>query len=102
MVKTTHDVGGAVLVSGRHGMMNNGPAATIGEVLNIDLPRPRNRVTLAENSDYNHLRQQVLSFLYEKQRKVVEIPREPVVDEQDAEPARGKAAGLVDRPGRRA
>ena len=83
-------------------MMTNGPAATIGEVLDIDLPRPRNRVTLAENSDYNHFRQQVLSFLYEKQRKVVAIPREPAAEEDKAAPARGKVAGLVDRLGGRA
>ena len=101
-VLLTHDVDEAVLLSDRIVMMTNGPAATIGEVLNIDLPRPRNRVTLAENSDYNHFRQQVLSFLYEKQRKVVEIPREPAVDEDEAAPARGKVAGLVDRLGRRA
>ncbi len=102
VVMITHDVDEAVLLSDRIVMMTNGPAATIGEVLNIDLPRPRNRVTLAENSDYNHFRQQVLSFLYEKQRKVVEIPREPAVDEHEAAPARGKVAGLVDRLGRRA
>ncbi|HEX5678787.1 MAG TPA: ATP-binding cassette domain-containing protein [Alcanivorax sp.] len=64
--------------------------------------RPRNRVTLAENSDYNPFRQRVLSFLYEKQRKVVEIPREPTVTEKSPESARGKVAGLVDRLGRRA
>jgi nitrate/nitrite transport system ATP-binding protein len=102
VVMITHDVDEAVLLSDRIVMMTNGPAATIGEVLDIDLPRPRNRVTLAENSDYNHFRQQVLSFLYEKQRKVVEIPREPAVDEAEAAPARGKVAGLVDRLGRRA
>ncbi|MEO1902573.1 MAG: ABC transporter ATP-binding protein, partial [Alcanivorax sp.] len=102
VVMITHDVDEAVLLSDRIVMMTNGPAATIGEVLDIDLPRPRNRVTLAENSDYNHFRQQVLSFLYEKQRKVVAIPREPAAEEDKAAPARGKVAGLVDRLGGRA
>ena len=40
----THDVDEAVLLSDRIVMMTNGPAATIGEVLRVDLPRPRNRV----------------------------------------------------------
>jgi nitrate/nitrite transport system ATP-binding protein len=45
-------------------MMTNGPAATIGEILAVDLPRPRNRVELAEDSAYVHCRKQVLDFLY--------------------------------------
>ncbi|MED5468105.1 MAG: ABC transporter ATP-binding protein, partial [Pseudomonadota bacterium] len=51
-------------------MMTNGPAATVGEDLHIDLPRPRNRVALADDVKYVHYRQEVLSFLYEKQRKL--------------------------------
>jgi len=51
-------------------MMTNGPAATIGEILDVDLERPRNRLELAEDPRYNHCRQEVLRFLYEKQRKV--------------------------------
>ena len=56
----THDVDEAVLLSDRIVMMTNGPAATIGEILDITLPRPRDRVALADNPDYHHLRQQVL------------------------------------------
>jgi nitrate/nitrite transport system ATP-binding protein len=51
-------------------MMTNGPAATIGQVLAVDLPRPRDRIALADDAHYNHCRHEVLSFLYEKQRKV--------------------------------
>ena len=69
VIMITHDVDEAVLLSDRIVMMTNGPAATIGEILDIDLPRPRNRVELADNKDYNHLRAQVLKFLYERQRK---------------------------------
>ncbi len=68
VIMITHDVDEAVLLSDRIVMMTNGPAATIGEVLDIDLPRPRDRVALAEDQRYNQLRQQVLRFLYEKQR----------------------------------
>ncbi len=66
----THDVDEAVLLSDRIVMMTNGPSATIGEVLKVDLPRPRDRLALADEPAYNHCRHAVLSFLYEKQRKV--------------------------------
>lgn len=68
VVMITHDVDEAVLLSDRIVMMTNGPAATIGEVLDINLPRPRNRVVLAEDPEFNAYRQQVLRFLYEKQK----------------------------------
>jgi len=45
-------------------MMTNGPAATIGEILRVDLPRPRDRVALAEDPRYIACRKQVLDFLY--------------------------------------
>jgi nitrate/nitrite transport system ATP-binding protein len=63
----THDVDEAVLLSDRIVMMTNGPAATIGEVLSVDLERPRDRLRLAEDPRYHHLRGQVLEFLYQKQ-----------------------------------
>ena len=64
VVMVTHDVDEAVLLSDRVVMMTNGPAATIGEILRVDLPRPRNRVELAEDSQYVHFRKEVLDFLY--------------------------------------
>jgi nitrate/nitrite transport system ATP-binding protein len=70
VIMITHDVDEAVLLSDRIVMMNNGPAATIGEILDIDLPRPRDRLALADNPQYNHYRHEVLTFLYEKQKKV--------------------------------
>ncbi|MFG1497521.1 ABC transporter ATP-binding protein [Saccharospirillum sp. HFRX-1] len=70
VIMITHDVDEAVLLSDRIVMMTNGPAATIGEILEVPLARPRNRLELASNADYNRLRSEVLSFLYEKQRKV--------------------------------
>src|SRR5205814_9976017 len=52
VLMVTHDVDEAVLLADRIVMMINGPAATIGEVLTIDLPRPRDRVALAEDPRY--------------------------------------------------
>ena len=70
VIMITHDVDEAVLLSDRIVMMNNGPAATIGEILNVELPRPRERLALADNPEYNHYRHEVLTFLYDKQKKI--------------------------------
>ncbi|EII3282886.1 ABC transporter ATP-binding protein [Vibrio alginolyticus] len=73
VIMITHDVDEAVLLSDKIVMMTNGPAATIGEVLEVNLPRPRELVALADDAQYQKCRQAVLKFLYEKQSKV-EIP----------------------------
>jgi nitrate/nitrite transport system ATP-binding protein len=70
VVMVTHDVDEAVLLSDRIVMMTNGPAATIGEILRVDLPRPRNRVELAEDNHYVHFRKEVLDFLYTRHGRV--------------------------------
>lgn len=74
VIMITHDVDEAVLLSDRIVMMTNGPAATVGEILDIPLARPRDRLLLADSPDYNRLRAQVLRFLFDKQRKV-DIPQ---------------------------
>ncbi|MGQ0729817.1 ABC transporter ATP-binding protein [Acidovorax sp.] len=70
VVMVTHDVDEAVLLSDKIVMMTNGPAATIGEVLTVDLPRPRQRVELAEDPQYVHYRKAVIDFLYTRQGHV--------------------------------
>jgi len=62
----THDVDEAVLLSDRVIMMTNGPKAKIGEILEVNLPRPRNRVELQHDPEYIRCREAILSFLYEK------------------------------------
>jgi nitrate/nitrite transport system ATP-binding protein len=62
----THDVDEAVLLSDRIVMMTNGPSATIGEVLEVPLRRPRDRLELASDPVYLGCRQRVLQFLYER------------------------------------
>lgn len=62
----THDIDEAVLLSDKVIMMTNGPKAKIGEILEIDLPRPRNRVELQNNKEYIRCKEEILSFLYEK------------------------------------
>ena len=73
-VMVTHDVDEAVLLSDRIVMMTNGDSesktgATIGEILTVDLPKPRSRLALAKDARYNHLRGEVLKFLYERHAK---------------------------------
>ena len=91
VVMITHDVDEAVLLSDRIVMMTNGPAATIGEILEVNLPRPRDRLALAEDPEFVHLRQQVLEFLYAKhtnpaqQAEAKPAPAEPVALETPAE-----------------
>jgi nitrate/nitrite transport system ATP-binding protein len=70
VVMVTHDVDEAVLLSDKIVMMTNGPAATIGEVLRVDLPRPRQRVELAESAEYQRYRKAVIDFLYTRQAHV--------------------------------
>ncbi|OEO32998.1 nitrate ABC transporter ATP-binding protein [Devosia insulae DS-56] len=70
MIMITHDVDEAVLLSDRIVMMTNGPAARIGEVLDVPLGRPRRRLELAGDRTYLKCREAVLKFLYERHRFV--------------------------------
>jgi nitrate/nitrite transport system ATP-binding protein len=70
MIMITHDVDEAVLLADRIVMMTNGPAATIGEILSVPLPRPRDRIALAADPAYLRAREGVLRFLYERHRFV--------------------------------
>jgi bicarbonate transport system ATP-binding protein/nitrate/nitrite transport system ATP-binding protein len=62
----THDIDEALFLADRLVMMTNGPAANIGEVLDIPFSRPRNRRRIMENPEYYHLRNYALDFLYRR------------------------------------
>lgn len=64
VLMVTHDVDEAALLSDRIVMMTNGPRASIGQVLEVDLARPRDRLAVAENPTYIHARAAVIEFLY--------------------------------------
>lgn len=72
VVMVTHDIDEAILLSDRVVMMTNGPAAKIGEIVEVTLPHPRDRIELATNPGFSTYRQQLLDFLYRKQRHGVE------------------------------
>ncbi|MBD1851535.1 nitrate ABC transporter ATP-binding protein [Leptolyngbya sp. GB1-A1] len=62
----THDIDEALLLADRVVMMTNGPAATIGEILEVPFARPRNRVQVIEDPRYYDLRAQAMEFLYRR------------------------------------
>ncbi|MEM1274981.1 MAG: nitrate ABC transporter ATP-binding protein [Pseudomonadota bacterium] len=64
-VCVTHDVDEAILLADRVVMMTNGPRATIGKIMDVDLPRPRTRRALLEHPDYYAYREELLTFLEE-------------------------------------
>jgi nitrate/nitrite transport system ATP-binding protein len=70
VVMVTHDVDEAVLLSDKIVMLTNGPAATIGEILSVELEHPRSRVSLAQNTQYQAYRKAVIEFLYTRQQHV--------------------------------
>jgi nitrate/nitrite transport system ATP-binding protein len=66
VIMITHDVDEAVLLSDRIVMMSNGPSARIGEVLSVNLERPRARLDCVKNPEYLRCREGVMRFLYER------------------------------------
>jgi len=83
----THDVDEAVLLSDRIVMMTNGPAASIGEILSVDLPRPRERLKMANDPRYNYFRAEILKFLYERQKNPqAQAATPPAAEVDDAKP----------------
>ncbi|MEY3735748.1 MAG: hypothetical protein RLZZ624_807, partial [Cyanobacteriota bacterium] len=80
-VMVTHDVDEALLLSDRVVCLTNGPEAGIGQILQVNLPRPRQRLEVMEHPDYYRLRSELISFLQQqrrlKQRKAA-APAAPV------------------------
>ncbi|MEY3963467.1 MAG: hypothetical protein RLZZ106_722 [Cyanobacteriota bacterium] len=67
-VMVTHDVDEALLLSDRVVCLTNGPAAGIGQILTVDLPRPRQRLEVMNHPDYYHLRSELIGFLQQQRR----------------------------------
>jgi len=84
VIMITHDVDEAVLLSDRIVMMTNGPSASVGEILDVELPRPRDRLALAEDPAYNHYRAEVVKFLHERHHQ----PDVPAAKTSDNNPER--------------
>lgn len=64
VVMVTHDIDEAVLLSDRVVMMNVGPRARIGQILDVPFVRPRQRLDLLQSDDFAHIRAECVKFLY--------------------------------------
>jgi len=67
-VMVTHDVDEALLLSDRVVCLTNGPQAGIGQILQVNLPRPRQRLEVMEHPDYYQLRGELIGFLQQQRR----------------------------------
>jgi nitrate/nitrite transport system ATP-binding protein len=68
-VMVTHDVDEAIFLSDRIVMMTNGPAAEVGDILEVKFPRPRNRKEIMNDPEYYRLREELIGFLEERAHK---------------------------------
>uniref|UniRef100_UPI00286B9520 ABC transporter ATP-binding/substrate-binding protein n=1 Tax=Chamaesiphon sp. OTE_8_metabat_110 TaxID=2964696 RepID=UPI00286B9520 len=67
-VMVTHDVDEALLLSDRVVMLTNGPESQIGQILTVDLPRPRQRMEVVKHPDYYPMRSEIIDFLNQQKR----------------------------------
>ncbi len=67
-IMVTHDVDEALLLSDRVVMLTNGPESHIGQILTVDLPRPRKRMDVVKHPDYYHMRSELINFLNQQKR----------------------------------
>jgi nitrate/nitrite transport system ATP-binding protein len=67
-VMVTHDVDEALLLSDRIVMLTNGPEAHIGQVLEVPIPRPRQRLEVVNNPCYYNLRNEIIYFLNQQKQ----------------------------------
>src|SRR6266446_2551751 len=63
VIMVTHDVDEALQLADRIVMMTNGPAATVGDILHVPFPHPRDRKSIMEHADYYWMRDQIVGFL---------------------------------------
>ncbi|MBG6143935.1 nitrate/nitrite transport system ATP-binding protein [Labrenzia sp. EL_142] len=90
----THDVDEAILLADRVVMMSNGPNARIGNIMDVDLPRPRSRKELLAHPDYYAYREELLDFLeaYEGGADPSEDQLKSIQEKRATRKARQKAA----------
>ncbi|MEN9495559.1 MAG: ATP-binding cassette domain-containing protein [Synechococcaceae bacterium WB4_1_0192] len=90
-VMVTHDVDEALLLSDRVICLTNGPAAGIGQILKVNLPRPRQRLEVMEHPDYYRLRSELIGFLQQQRRlkqrqQAISVAAGPAEPEAEASP----------------
>jgi nitrate/nitrite transport system ATP-binding protein len=63
VLMVTHDIDEAIYLADRIVVMTNGPAATIGEIVEVPLPRPRDKRALVHTRDYAEIKDKLLYLL---------------------------------------
>lgn len=93
----THDVDEAILLADRVVMMSNGPNARIGNIMDVDLERPRSRQALLNHPDYYAYREELLDFLeaYEGGADPDEAQLQAISEKRGARIARQRKTGPV-------
>ncbi|TXK52173.1 ABC transporter ATP-binding protein [Pontibacter qinzhouensis] len=66
IILVTHDIEEAIFLSDRIVVMTDGPAATIREIEELHLPRPRNKKAIISMPEYKLIRERLLSLLMDK------------------------------------
>jgi bicarbonate transport system ATP-binding protein len=67
-IMVTHDVDEAILLSDRVVMLTNGPASNIGQILEVDIPRPRKRMEVINHPNYYSYRSEIIYFLNQQKQ----------------------------------
>ncbi|MDX2241330.1 MAG: nitrate ABC transporter ATP-binding protein [Leptolyngbyaceae cyanobacterium bins.302] len=67
-IMVTHDVDEAILLSDRGVMLTNGPASQIGQILEVDIPRPRRRMEVVNHPNYYSYRSEIIYFLNQQKQ----------------------------------
>jgi nitrate/nitrite transport system ATP-binding protein len=66
IVMVTHDIEEAIFLADRVVVMNNGPEATIKEIVNVPLPRPRNKKEIVKDPRYIETHEKLMTLLFSK------------------------------------
>lgn len=85
-IMVTHDVDEAILLSDRVVMLTNGPESKIGQILEVDIPRPRKRMEVVNHPNYYRYRSEIIYFLnQQKQIKKIRARKQTVVSRHGLE-----------------
>lgn len=66
IIMVTHDIEEAIFLCDRVVVMSNGPAATIREIVEVNLPRPRNKKSIVHDEEYMRIHDKLLNLLIDK------------------------------------
>ncbi|HEY9669728.1 MAG TPA: nitrate ABC transporter ATP-binding protein [Coleofasciculaceae cyanobacterium] len=78
-VMVTHDVDEALLLSDRIVMLTNGPESHIGQIIDVEIPRPRHRLEVVNHPSYYRLRNEMIYFLNQQKKAKQRQSKQPQV-----------------------